>query len=134
MEFNDGRAVSNFICQALSGDDITIHGDGLQTRSFCYVSDTVLGLIYLANSKVSTPVNIGNPDEVTLLELVNDIIEISDSSSNIIYESRVADDPSRRCPDITKAIDMLQWNPIVSRHDGLSLTIDSFKTRTLPCG
>ena len=130
MEFNDGRAVSNFICQALSGQDITIHGDGLQTRSFCYVSDTVLGLIYLANSKVSTPVNIGNPDEVTLLELVNDIIEISDSSSNIIYESRVADDPSRRCPDITKAIDMLQWNPIVSRHDGLSLTIDSFKTRT----
>jgi UDP-glucuronate decarboxylase len=130
MEFNDGRAVSNFIYQALSGDDITIHGDGLQTRSFCYVSDTVLGLIYLANSKVSTPVNIGNPDEVTLLELVNDIIEISDSSSNIIYEARVADDPSRRCPDITKAIDMLQWNPIVSRHDGLSLTIDSFKTRT----
>lgn len=129
MEFNDGRAVSNFICQALSGQDITIHGDGLQTRSFCYVSDTVLGLIYLANSKVSTPVNIGNPDEVTLLELVNDIIEISDSSSNIIHESRVEDDPSRRCPDITKAIDMLQWNPIVSRHDGLSLTIDSFKTR-----
>jgi len=130
MELNDGRAVSNFICQALHGQDITIHGDGLQTRSFCYVTDTVDGLIKLANSNETTPVNIGNPDEVTLLVLVNDIIQISHSSSNIIYQSRAEDDPSRRCPDITKAIDVLQWKPIVSRHDGLALTIDSFKTRT----
>tara|TARA_B110001454_G_scaffold217444_1_gene242790 strand:+ start:326 stop:1252 length:927 start_codon:yes stop_codon:yes gene_type:complete len=129
MALDDGRAVSNFICQAISGRDITIHGDGLQTRSFCYVSDTVLGLICLANSNVSTPVNIGNPDEVTLLELVNEIIEISNSSSNIIYEPRVEDDPARRCPDIQKAITTLGWQPHVSRAEGLKLSIVGFKTR-----
>ena len=129
MALDDGRAVSNFIGQAISGRDITIHGNGLQTRSFCYVSDTVSGLICLANSNVSTPVNIGNPDEVTLLELVNEIIEISNSSSNIIYEPRVEDDPARRCPDIQKAITTLGWQPRVSRTEGLKLSIAGFQTR-----
>jgi len=129
MALDDGRAVSNFIGQAISGRDITIHGNGSQTRSFCYVSDTVLGLICLANSNVSTPVNIGNPDEVTLLELVNEIIEISNSSSNIIYEPRVEDDPARRCPDIQKAITTLGWQPHVSRAEGLKLSIAGFQAR-----
>ena len=129
MALDDGRAVSNFMRQAIEGVDITIHSDGKQTRSFCYVSDTVNGLILLANSEVTTPVNIGNPDEVTLLELATEIITISNSKSNIVYEDKVEDDPSRRCPDISKAMTVLNWKPIVSREVGLALAINAFRIR-----
>mgnify|MGYP001191213802 CR=1 FL=1 len=129
MSLDDGRAVSNFICQAINGVDITVHGDGQQTRSFCYVSDTVDGLIRLANSNITTPVNIGNPDEVTLLELAKEIITISNSSSQIIHQSRVEDDPARRCPDIQKAITTLDWRPHVSRTTGLGLCIAGFQIK-----
>jgi nucleoside-diphosphate-sugar epimerase len=129
MALNDGRAVSNFIGQAISGRDITIHGTGKQTRSFCYVEDTVRGLILLANSDAQGPVNIGNPDEITLLELVNEIIHITASQSTISYEPAAVDDPGQRCPDITKAKLVLGWEPTVVRSAGLGRTISGFIER-----
>jgi len=125
----DGRAMSNFIRQAIDGTDITMQGDGTQTRSFCYVSDTVAGLIKLANSDVTTPVNIGNPDEITLLELATDIIEMTSSQSEISYSVKPDDDPSRRCPDIQKALSSLNWKPLVDRHTGITQCIAAFRIR-----
>lgn len=129
MHPNDGRVVSNFIVQALKGEDITIYGDGNQTRSFCYVSDLVDGLIKLMNSDdtVTGPINLGNPGEFTMLELAEKVIILTGSSSKIIHKPLPPDDPKQRKPDITKAKTILNWQPTVPLDEGLKLTIDYFK-------
>lgn len=123
MAVDDGRAISNFITQALKNKPITVHGDGLQTRSFCYVSDTVRALIELMNTNTAGPVNIGNPDEVTLLDLANEIVQLCNSSSKIVHTDSAVDDPQRRCPDISLARELLDWEPTVDRITGLKYTI-----------
>ena len=127
MALNDGRAVSNFIVQALENKPITVHGTGLQTRSFCYVTDTVRGLIALMNSEHAGPVNIGNPNEVQLIDLAKEIIELTQSNSEIVYENSAVDDPNKRCPDIQLAQQVLQWQPTVDRREGLMHTIEYIK-------
>jgi len=127
MNLNDGRVIPNFIKQALKNEPITVYGDGKQTRSFCYVSDTVEGLIKLMNSNYVGPINIGNPREITILELAEKIIELTDSKSEIIFKELPEDDPVRRCPDITKAKEILGWEPKVSLEEGLIKTIEWFK-------
>ncbi len=131
MEKNDGRVVSNFIVQALSGEDITIYGDGSQTRSFCYVDDTVECIMRMMNNKDNFigPVNIGNPGEYTISELAKMIIELTGSSSKIVYKPLPSDDPTRRKPDITLAKEKLNWQPEIKVQDGLVKTIEYFKTR-----
>lgn len=125
---NDGRVVSNFICQALRGEDITIYGDGNQTRSFCYVSDLVDGLIRLMESQCSGPVNLGNPHEITINELAETILrKIPDSPSRIIYRELPEDDPARRRPDISLARSTLHWDPKVPLDTGLDFTIAYFR-------
>ncbi|WP_340299905.1 UDP-glucuronic acid decarboxylase family protein [Roseobacter sp. HKCC-CH-9351] len=129
MQPNDGRVVSNFIMQALSGNDITIFGDGSQTRSFCYVDDLVSGLVRLMNYSQSevTPVNLGNPSECTILELAEKILNLSGSKSSISFVKLPSDDPKRRRPAIDKAISELSWKPEVSLDDGILETIKYFK-------
>ena len=129
MAVNDGRVVSNFIIQALKNEDITIYGDGSQTRSFCYVDDLVNGLIKLMESNYHKPVNIGNPSERTVLELASLIIELTNSKSEIVYKPLPSDDPVKRRPDITLAQKLLNWEPTVDIKDGLIKTIDYFKTK-----
>ena len=129
MALNDGRAISNFILQALENKPITVHGDGLQTRSFCYVSDTVSGLIKLMNSDSKGPINIGNTEEVTLLQLAQEVIELADSKSEIIHTDSAVDDPHQRCPDIYQAITKLSWLPNIDRKTGLKYTIDYVRTQ-----
>lgn len=131
MAFDDGRVVSNFILQALKGEDITIYGDGMQTRSFCYVSDLVDGFIKLMNSptEIKGPINLGNPHEMSVKDLAEMIIDMTDSSSKIIYGPLPVDDPKRRQPDITKAKELLDWEPVVHVTDGLKKTIDNFASR-----
>lgn len=126
----DGRVVSNFIRQALAGDDITIFGDGLQTRSFCYRDDLVEGFIRLMNApdEVTGPVNIGNPGEYTIKQLAEMVIEVTGSPSKLVYEPLPADDPTRRQPDISLAKKHLDWGPTVQLREGLQKTIDWFKT------
>ena len=126
----DGRVVSNFIRQALSGQDITIFGDGTQTRSFCYRDDLVEGFIRLmeAPNEVVGPVNLGNPGEYTIKQLAELTIEMVGNDNKIIYEPLPPDDPTRRQPDITLARKHLDWEPTVSLRDGLSKTIEWFKT------
>ena len=128
MQPNDGRVVSNFIIQALSSQDITIYGDGNQTRSFCYVDDLVEGLIRLmeTSGKVTGPVNLGNPAEFTIRELADLVIDLTGSSSKIISRPLPEDDPRQRCPDITKARELLAWKPVVGLRDGLLKTISYF--------
>ena len=128
MQPNDGRVVSNFIIQALSNQDITIYGDGNQTRSFCYVDDLVEGLIRLmeTSGKVTGPVNLGNPAEFTIRELADLVIDLTGSSSKIISRPLPEDDPRQRCPDITKARELLAWKPVVGLRDGLLKTISYF--------
>jgi UDP-glucuronate decarboxylase len=129
MHPQDGRVVSNFIMQALSGQPITLYGDGAQTRSFCYVEDTVEALLRLMQTPgaVSGPVNIGNPDEVSMLELAETILESTGSRSPIAYQPAVCDDPARRRPDIALAMRELDWSPRVGLRDGLARTIDYFR-------
>jgi nucleoside-diphosphate-sugar epimerase len=127
MRPDDGRALPNFISQALAGAPLTVHGDGSQTRSFCYVDDMVDGLIRLANSDVRAPVNIGNPSEVAIRRLAEEIIELSDSPSELIEIERPTDDPQLRRPDITRARDRLGWEPQVDRRDGLARTVAWFR-------
>jgi UDP-glucuronate decarboxylase len=128
MRPDDGRVVSNFILQALRGEPITIFGDGSQTRSFCYVDDTVDALIRLMNQdEITGPVNIGNPDERTIKEIAELIVELTDSSSKIIYKPLPIDDPERRRPDITLAEEKLGWLPTVSLEQGLPLAIEYFR-------
>ncbi len=134
MARNDGRVVSNFIVQALQGDDITVYGDGTQTRSFCYYQDLIEGLIRLFFTEgLYEPVNLGNPEEVTISSLAKEIIHLAKSSSKLIQLELPSDDPKRRCPDITKARNTLGWEPKVSRSQGLTQTIEFFQN-TAPRG
>jgi UDP-glucuronate decarboxylase len=129
MHPNDGRVVSNFVVQALLGRDITVFGDGLQTRSFCYVDDLIDGLVRLMNSPddVTGPINIGNPKEFTILELASLVIELTGSRSRIVHRARPQDDPRQRRPDISKANDLLRWVPQVPLREGLMKTIVYFE-------
>lgn len=127
MSIYDGRVVINFIQQALNEKDITIYGNGSQTRSFCYISDTVRGLVNMMNSKHTGPFNIGNPTENTVHELAELIIKLTNSKSSIKYNDLPQDDPARRCPDIKKAIEKLNWMPYINLEDGLKKTIESLK-------
>ena len=124
MQLNDGRVVTNFIVQALKGQDITVYGDGSQTRSFSYVQDTVNGIVSLMESEHNDVFNIGNPNEITINELASKIIEITNSNSKLINKDLPQDDPKQRKPDITKARTMLNWEPKVNLEDGLTKTID----------
>jgi len=129
MRINDGRAVPTFISQALNGEDITVFGDGSQTRSFCYVSDLVEGIYRLMMSDESEPVNIGNPNEMTVLQLAERILKKTDNKSKIIFKPLPVDDPKQRRPDISKAKKLLKWEPIVSLEEGLDRTIEYFKEK-----
>jgi dTDP-glucose 4,6-dehydratase len=124
MRPHDGRAIPTFLRQALANRPLTVYGDGSQTRSFCYVSDEIRGLIALAESGYHDPVNIGNPDEFTLLELAEVVKEVTGSSSEILFEALPVDDPKQRRPDATLARELLGWSPEVSLHDGLQMTIE----------
>jgi nucleoside-diphosphate-sugar epimerase len=125
----DGRVVSNFISQALRGEPLTVYGDGSQTRSLCYVDDEVAGLIALLDSSLVGPVNIGNPDERSVLELAQIILELSGSKSSITFEPLPTDDPTRRCPDITLATSELRWSPTIDLRTGILRTIDYLAPR-----
>ena len=129
MRINDGRAVPTFISQALNGEDITVFGDGSQTRSFCYVSDLVEGIYRLMMSDESEPVNIGNPNEMTVLQLAERILKKTDNKSKIIFKPLPVDDPKQRRPDISKAKKLLKWEPVVSLEEGLDRTIEYFKEK-----
>ena len=124
---NDGRVISNFIVQSLRNDDITVYGDGSQTRSFCYVEDTVNGLIKLMNSGYNMPVNIGNPNEMTIKEIAEEIVKLTNSDSKIVYMDLPKDDPTRRRPDISKAEKIFGWTPNVKLEEGLIRTIEYFR-------
>ena len=127
MQLNDGRVVTNFIVQALKNENITIYGDGSQTRSFSYVEDTVAGIISLMNSSEYDVFNIGNPNEMTVGQLAEKIVELTDSTSEIKYLELPNDDPKQRKPDITKAKKILNWEPKINLEDGLKITIDWIK-------
>jgi len=129
MRVNDGRAVPTFISQALRGEDLTIFGDGRQTRSFCYISDLVDGIIRLMHSDLNEPVNIGNPHEMTIEEIGRTIIEMTGSKSRIVYRPLPTDDPKVRQPDITKATSLLGWTPKVRLEEGLAATIAYFRRK-----
>jgi len=126
---NDGRAIPAFMGQALSDRPLTVFGDGSQTRSFCYVDDLIRGLVMLAQSGVHEPVNIGNPNEMTLQEMAELIVELSGSRSEIVYEALPVDDPKVRQPDITRARDLLGWAPQIDVRDGLQRTLDYYSSR-----
>jgi len=130
MRPDDGRAVSNFLTQALEGKPITVFGDGSQTRSFTYVDDEIRGFLALLDSDVTTPVNIGNPDtQQTILQLAQLAIEVTGSSSEIVFEPLPVDDPTQRQPDITKARELLGWEPAIDLRDGLERTTAYFRTK-----
>lgn len=127
MRLNDGRALPAFIGQALRGEDLTVFGDGSQTRSFCYVSDLIEGIYKLMMSEYHLPVNLGNPDEISLKEFALEILELTGKKLNIIFKPLPEDDPRQRQPDITLAKKMLGWEPVVKRKEGLKITYDYFK-------
>ncbi len=131
MRLDDGRVVPNFVCQALRGEPLTIYDDGSRTRSFCYVSDMVEGMVRLLHSDETMPVNLGNPDEMTILEFAHKVLELTGSSSPITFikptDARTADDPKVRCPDIGKAQRVLGWEPQVALQEGLRQTIEYFQ-------
>ncbi len=127
MRLDDGRALPTFMSQALRGEDVTVYGDGSQTRSFCYVDDLVEGIYRLLLSDYSMPVNIGNPSEITLLQFAEEILALTGSKSKIVYEPLPQDDPKQRQPNITKAREILGWEPKVDRHEGLKRTLEYFK-------
>jgi len=127
---NDGRVVSNFIVQALRGEPLTLYGEGQQTRSFCYVDDLIEGLIRLMNADaLHDPVNLGNPGEFTIKQLAEEVIKACGSKSGFTYLPLPADDPRQRKPDITRAQNLLGWNPTIPLHEGLRRTVEDFKTR-----
>jgi UDP-glucuronate decarboxylase len=126
---NDGRVVSNFVAQALRGIPLTVYGEGQQTRSFCYVSDLVNGLMRLMNGEHTGPINLGNPDEYTILELAQAVQNLINPDAEIKFEPLPADDPRRRRPDITKAQTLLNWEPTIPLQDGLKLMIEDFRQR-----
>jgi dTDP-glucose 4,6-dehydratase len=127
MRADDGRALPTFVTQALAGQPLSIHGDGSQTRSFCYVTDMVDGLIRLAGSDVLEPVNLGNPAEVSILEFAREIVRLTGGKSELVHSTRPQDDPARRRPDIARARQQLGWEPEVDRTEGLTLTVEWFR-------
>ena len=127
MQLNDGRVVPNFMKQALRGEPLTVYGDGRQTRSFCYVSDEIDGFVRLSKSDEHLPVNIGNPNEFTILECALMVLKVTGSKSQIRYEPLPQDDPKQRCPDITKARQLLGWEPKIDLETGLRKSLDYFK-------
>ena len=127
MRLNDGRVLPAFIGQALRGEDLTVFGEGNQTRSFCYVDDLIEGIYRLLLSDYELPVNIGNPDEITILDFCKEIIKLTGTDQKIIYKDLPVNDPMQRQPDITKAIELLGWEPKVNRADGLKITYEYFK-------
>ena len=127
MRLDDGRALPTFMSQALRGEDVTVFGDGSQTRSFCYVDDLVDGIYRLLLSDYHMPVNVGNPVEISLKQFAEEVIELVGSKSKVVYEPLPQDDPKQRKPDITKAQEILGWEPKVDRKEGLSRTLDYFK-------
>src|SRR4030095_9931450 len=129
MRLRDGRAVPAFVSQALANEDVTVFGDGTQTRSFCYVSDLVRGILSLMNANTNEPVNIGNPHELTIEEIARTIVRLVGSRSQIVYHPLPVDDPKQRQPDITRARTLLGWQPEVSLEDGLRTAIEYFKTK-----
>jgi dTDP-glucose 4,6-dehydratase len=131
MRVRDGRAVPAFMSQALRNEDVTVFGDGTQTRSFCYVSDLVDGIIRMMESKEHDPINIGNPAEMTIEQIAKTIIEMTGSTSRIVYKPLPVDDPKVRRPDITRARTLLGWEPKVELREGLTKTIDYFRTKVL---
>jgi dTDP-glucose 4,6-dehydratase len=128
MRLNDGRVLPAFIGQALRGEDLTIFGDGSQTRSFCYVDDLIEGIYRLLQSDYSQPVNIGNPDEISIKDFAEEIIKLTGTDQKVIYKDLPTDDPKQRQPDITKARAILNWEPKVSRSEGLKITYDYFRS------
>lgn len=130
MRLNDGRVLPAFIGQAIRGEDLTVFGDGRQTRSFCFVDDLVEGIYRLLMTDYHLPVNIGNPDEITILDFAKEIIQLTRTKQKIVYKPLPKDDPLQRQPDITKAKQLLRWEPKVSRREGLSITYAYFKTLT----
>ncbi len=131
MQFDDGRVVSNFILQALTNRNITVYGEGTQTRSFCFVSDLVEGLVKMIEtpSQITGPINLGNPNEITILGLAEAIIKLTNSKSKVIKEALPSDDPKQRKPDISKAEEILNWKPVVKLEVGLAATIEDFMKR-----
>jgi len=129
MRLNDGRVLPNFVRSALFNEPVTIHGDGTQTRSFCYVDDLLRGIMLLMESGVDSPTNIGNPEEITVLQFAKEIIELIGSKSEIAYKPLPKDDPVRRRPDISKAKAALGWEPKIDRRQGLTRTLEDFKRR-----
>lgn len=129
LQPNDGRVISNLMMQALQGQDLTIYGEGSQTRSFCFQSDLIRGIVALAKSGEPLPTNIGNPEEWTILDCAKTVLEVTGSSSKIVYRPMPQDDPKQRKPDITKAKALLGWEPRVNLRDGLRLSMDYFKAR-----
>ncbi|WP_095757757.1 NAD-dependent epimerase/dehydratase family protein [Streptomyces xinghaiensis] len=132
MRGHDGRAVPTFIRQALAGEPLTVTGDGRQTRSLAYVDDTVRGILALAASDLLGPVNLGNPDEITMLDLAHQVIDLTGSPSTVRFIERPTDDPAVRCPDITLARGKLQWAPLVDAREGLARTIEWYRQRARP--
>ncbi|MBI5144588.1 MAG: SDR family oxidoreductase [Candidatus Omnitrophica bacterium] len=127
MRINDGRVVPNFIYQALSNKPITVYGKGTQTRSFCYIDDLIEGIFRLMNSRLNEPINLGNPDEFTILELAKIVIKLTQSKSRIVFKPLPADDPKQRQPDISKAKRLLKWQPQIQLEEGLKETMGWFK-------
>ncbi len=132
MRINDGRAIPAFLSQALRNEDVTVFGDGSQTRSVCYVDDLIEGIIRLLHSDVMEPVNIGNPDEIPVLQLAREIVDLTGSTSRIVFRPLPEDDPKIRQPDISRARSLLQWEPKVNRRDGLARTLEYFRTKITP--
>ena len=130
MAANDGRVVSNFINQALQGDEMTVYGDGSQTRSLCHVDDLIKGLMALMESQplITGPINLGNPDPVTMLDLAQEIIGLCNSQSKVVFKPLPSDDPTNRLPDISVARDNLNWSPVISRREGLESTVRYFQS------
>ena len=131
---SDGRVISNFMMQALRGQPLTIYGDGSQTRSFCYVDDLIEGIVRLSRSDEHMPVNIGNPKEFTILECAQAVLEVTGSKSELRFESLPEDDPTRRCPDITRARTLLNWEPRVQLKEGLERSLEFFTTTSRHAG
>ena len=128
MRVNDGRALPAFMCQALKNESLTVFGDGNQSRSFCYVDDMIKGIYKLLKSDYNKPVNLGNPDEITINDFAKEVIQLSGNDSNIIYKPLPVNDPLKRKPDISKAMRILDWKPIVPRKEGLERTFKYFKS------